>query len=154
MNCTKCHGNAVTTKHINDGDTVNTSSLANVNDEFCYSIEYEIYYKVKARKEHLQHKCKCGNVWREAVTPNIKLGVDDVKMWLELGGKGHILISTNGSWNMTACHMMTPNGERSKYRPIRKCRKCIDELPNLRNASPNANVTGLPERSVGKSELT
>ena len=70
MHCAKCCGSEIATKLINDGDTVNTGSLDNVNDEFCYSIEYEIYYKVKARKEHLQHKCRCGNLWREPVTAN------------------------------------------------------------------------------------
>ena len=67
MICEKCRGSDVTTKLIGYGDTVNTSSLSDVHDEFCYSIEYEIYYKVKAHKEHLQHKCRCGHVWRERV---------------------------------------------------------------------------------------
>jgi len=68
MPCKKCGSDAINTKHINDGELINSSSLECINDEFLRSIEYEIYYQVKASKEHLAKKCKeCGFGWRQNV---------------------------------------------------------------------------------------
>ena len=70
MQCSKCNGSDIKKKLIADGALINSSSFAEVKTEFIYSIEYEYYYKLKAKKEHMLNSCACGNTWREDV-PNV-----------------------------------------------------------------------------------
>ena len=68
MGCKQCGSDDILTRHVMSGDLIDSSSFSNINDEFCHSIEYDIFYKVKASKEHLKKHCKnCHFGWRQNV---------------------------------------------------------------------------------------
>ena len=65
MNCPKCTSTEITSKHYNAGDLVNSSSFNEVENEFIYSIEYECYFKLKARINYLSCYCEnCKYNWK------------------------------------------------------------------------------------------
>lgn len=72
MNCPKCSGTELKKKYVKYGELIDSSSFNPVDTDFVFSIEYEYYYKLKAKKEHVLVSCDCGHQWREAV-PNDKL---------------------------------------------------------------------------------
>lgn len=69
MECVKCGSGNITTTYVPAGKLINSSSMVRVNDEFIRSSEYDYFYKLKAKIEHLLKKCDCGYTWREAISP-------------------------------------------------------------------------------------
>lgn len=64
--CCKCDSSNVNAKFIQSGALINSSSLRNVNNEFIDSVEYDYFYKLTAKKDHLRFECGyCGYIWRE-----------------------------------------------------------------------------------------
>lgn len=63
--CKKCGSNDVLTRHISAGKLIDSSSIKKIDDEFVLSNEYDFYYQLKAKKEHLSHHCRsCQYGWR------------------------------------------------------------------------------------------
>jgi len=63
--CPKCGNPTLDRTYIPEGKLINSSSLMPVDDEFIRSTEYEIYFSLKAKKEHLVFHCpSCGYEWR------------------------------------------------------------------------------------------
>ena len=64
-NCKKCGSKNVDIKFTPRDYVINSSSLARVNNEFIRSSEYDLFYKLIAKKDHLRVKCNnCGNIER------------------------------------------------------------------------------------------
>lgn len=64
--CSKCGSDDVLTMFVKDGSIINTSSYNAVDSEFIYSIEYDVFYKLKAKKDHLHKYCQnCQHDWRD-----------------------------------------------------------------------------------------
>jgi len=55
----------------------------------------------------------------------------DVKLWYVDRGIGHVVASQRSHWLFTGCGIMT-NGDAQKKRPRRKCRKCMERLPEAK----------------------
>lgn len=58
--CSKCDQNTMTVKFVSKGSLINSSSTKRVENEFISSSEYDYFYKLNAKKDHLLKNCKCG----------------------------------------------------------------------------------------------
>lgn len=66
MFCKKCGGDNLITKHIQKGSIIHSSSFKKIDDEYVQAREYSYYFKLKAKKEHLEKSCRnCDYTWRE-----------------------------------------------------------------------------------------
>jgi len=64
-NCNKCGSKDLDTKFIVRTNVIDSSSLKRIETEFVQSSEYDLFYKLTAKKDHLRVKCNnCGNVER------------------------------------------------------------------------------------------
>jgi predicted nucleic-acid-binding Zn-ribbon protein len=64
--CRKCGSEDLVTTHIPDGAVITSSSLEKVENDFITSMEYDYFFKLKAKKEHLKLHCRnCQFSWRE-----------------------------------------------------------------------------------------
>jgi len=65
-NCDKCCGADISTKYIKQGKLITSSSRVKIEDEFTSSSEYDFYFKLTAKKDHLHLHCmNCGYEWNE-----------------------------------------------------------------------------------------
>ena len=75
MKCAKCNSEDIRVRYVPEGEIIDTSyskSLPHPFKAFLYYSEYDFYYLVKAKKEHLFLQCNtCVYSWREA-TKEIK----------------------------------------------------------------------------------
>jgi len=91
--CKKCGSNDILTRHIPDDELIDSSSSARIDNEFIYSSEYQYYYKLKAKKEHLHRHCRnCQYDWRvDALHSNdLEEALVDAKSfaeWVEILGR-------------------------------------------------------------------
>ena len=70
-NCSKCDSGDILTRHVKQGELVDSSSRVEVEDEFISSSEYDFYYQLKAKKEHLHRHCRnCQYEWNENTVNN------------------------------------------------------------------------------------
>jgi len=67
--CLKCESGNIKTRHIPAGALINSSSLAKVENEFVRSSEYDYFFKLTAKTEHLLKTCECKYSWRVRVAP-------------------------------------------------------------------------------------
>jgi hypothetical protein len=68
--CPACSSDSIKNIFIKQGQCIDSSSYENIKDEFRHSIEYEIFYKVVASKDHMYCKCNnCHKSWHENI-PN------------------------------------------------------------------------------------
>ena len=59
--CYKCASEDINTKYVKDGELINSSSMQEIDNEFIRSSEYDYFYKLTAKKEHLLKSCRnCG----------------------------------------------------------------------------------------------
>lgn len=59
--CDKCGSMNVKTSYIKDGKLINPSSCEKIDNDFIQSSEYDYFYQLKAKKEHLSVICSnCG----------------------------------------------------------------------------------------------
>ena len=66
--CSKCGSDNILIRHIPEGAMINGSSRHEVETEFVASSEYEFFWKLTAKKEHLSKHCRCCQYgWREDV---------------------------------------------------------------------------------------
>jgi len=66
--CSKCGEHKVLSKYIAAGSVINSSSDRKYDTEFLTSSEYDFYYRIDAKIEHLHNTCRnCGYTWRESV---------------------------------------------------------------------------------------
>lgn len=65
--CSKCGSEKIKTRHVADGSLINSSSFDKVDNEFVRSSEYDYFFKLTAKMEHLLETCECGYSWRERV---------------------------------------------------------------------------------------
>lgn len=63
--CPKCGAGGVIPHYFPQGGLISTSSIAKVDNEFVQSSEYDYFYKLTAKIEHMWNRCKCGYSWRE-----------------------------------------------------------------------------------------
>ncbi len=69
--CEKCGDSDILTKHIKEGELINSSSPIKIEDDFISSSEFAMYYQLKAKKEHLSKHCRnCQYAWREDILNN------------------------------------------------------------------------------------
>jgi hypothetical protein len=65
--CSKCNSQNIKTGYVGEGELVASSSQMKVDNEFVRSSEYDYFFKLTAKTEHLSKKCECGYSWRERV---------------------------------------------------------------------------------------
>ena len=54
--------------HISEGELIDHSSRKKVENEFVRSSEYEVFYQLSAKKEHLHCTCNCCDYdWRQNI---------------------------------------------------------------------------------------
>jgi hypothetical protein len=63
--CEKCGSKENDVKFVSQGALINSSSFVRVDDEFINASEYDYFYKLTAKIDHLLKKCECGYSWRE-----------------------------------------------------------------------------------------
>jgi hypothetical protein len=64
--CKKCKSTDIATSHIEIGKLIDSSSTKKIDNEFITPSEYDFYYKLVAKKEHLHKRCRnCQYDWRE-----------------------------------------------------------------------------------------
>jgi len=69
--CVKCHSDKVNVSYVPEGELIDSSSYKRVENDFITSSEYDFFFKLTAKKEHLHNKCNgCGYVWRESTGYN------------------------------------------------------------------------------------
>lgn len=69
--CKKCDSNDLVTKYVKDGELITSSSEVGIDDEFLKSSEYDFYFKITAKKEHLHKYCRnCQYSWNENTKNN------------------------------------------------------------------------------------
>ena len=72
--CSKCGNTDLLVRYIPRGQLIDHSSRYKVDNEFCYSNEYDFYWQVKSAKEHLTKHCRsCQFGWRENVVSGQEL---------------------------------------------------------------------------------
>lgn len=65
-NCSKCDSGDILTRYVKQGKLIDSSSRVKVEDEFISCAEYDFYYQLKAKKEHLHQHCRnCQYEWNE-----------------------------------------------------------------------------------------
>jgi len=71
--CTKCASEDIRIVHVPRGKTVNSSAWNRVETDFLTSSEFDIYFRIDAKREHLNCRCRqCGYGWRQATVQNEK----------------------------------------------------------------------------------
>ena len=61
VECKKCRSSDVDINYIKDDELIDSSSIKKIETEFVSSSEYDFYFKLKAKKEHLLSTCgNCG----------------------------------------------------------------------------------------------
>lgn len=64
-NCKKCGSSEIETKFVTKGDLIDSSSISKVVSEFTNNSEYDYFYKVTAKKDHLRKRClNCNYIFR------------------------------------------------------------------------------------------
>jgi len=70
-NCKKCNSDDILTRFVEADELIDHSSHFKINDEFVSSSEYDFYFQLKAKKEHLNKHCRnCQYAWREDTADN------------------------------------------------------------------------------------
>lgn len=70
--CAKCSEKDIVTKFIESGELIDSSSKKSVKNEFVSSSEYDFYFKLTAKKDHLHRHCRnCQYSWREKCADEI-----------------------------------------------------------------------------------
>ena len=71
MFCPKCSDADIVVTFVSKGKVIDSSSIRKVEDEFSTSREYDFYFQVKAKVEHLRCICRrCSYRWREHTAQN------------------------------------------------------------------------------------
>lgn len=66
MYCKKCGSDNIITQYISKGKLLHSSSFKHIENKYVSSREYAYYFKLTAKKEHLEKHCRnCDYTWRE-----------------------------------------------------------------------------------------
>ena len=64
--CPKCGENNLLVRHMSEGELIDSSSYSKVDNEFISASEYDYFWQLKAKKDHLVIVCRtCKYNWRE-----------------------------------------------------------------------------------------
>ena len=58
LTCEKCGSDDILVRYIEEGQLIDSSSFKKVENEFIKSSEYDMYFQLKAKKEHLHNHCR------------------------------------------------------------------------------------------------
>jgi len=69
--CVKCSSDDILIRYVKKGDIINTSSSKNLNNKYIISKEFDFFYQLSAKIEHLRKHCRCCQYyWREDTSDN------------------------------------------------------------------------------------
>ena len=57
--CTKCGSEDILTRFVKYGELIDSSSTKRIENEFISSSEYDFFFQLKAKKDHLDKCCRC-----------------------------------------------------------------------------------------------
>lgn len=72
--CIKCGSENIVSRYYKARQLINSSSFTKIENEFVTSSEYDLFFKLTAKVEHLFKACECGYSWRDSVIDLIERG--------------------------------------------------------------------------------
>ena len=65
MKCPKCESDGILTRYVSGGALIDSSSYQKIENNYIKSSEYDFFFKLTAKKDHLQKHCgNCQYTWR------------------------------------------------------------------------------------------